>query len=143
MKKAHIVGLVMILAFGALGISQVASNITTYKGFTEAKASERPVQVKGAVDKSTVRFENDGRKFYFDIIDEAGERMTVLYQKSVPGNFNQASHVVAKGVYRDGVFEASELLIKCPSKYQGESYESDQPINMPKDASHGSYGGDK
>lgn len=143
MKKAHIVGLVMILAFGALGISQVASNITTYKGFTEAMASERAVQVKGAVDKSSVRFENDGRHFYFDIIDEEGQRMTVLYQKSVPGNFNQASHVVAKGVYGDGIFNASELLIKCPSKYQGESYESDQPINMPKDAAHGSYGGDK
>jgi cytochrome c-type biogenesis protein CcmE len=27
--------------------------------------------------------------------------------------------VVAKGRYQDGVFHASEVLTKCPSKYEG------------------------
>ena len=36
-----------------------------------------------------------------------------------PGNFNEATQVVAIGRYRDGVLEAEKLLVKCPSKYQG------------------------
>jgi cytochrome c-type biogenesis protein CcmE len=39
----------------------------------------------------------------------------------VPGNFDQATSIVAIGHYKDGTFAAEQLLVKCPSKYQAEA----------------------
>ena len=39
----------------------------------------------------------------------------------IPGNFDQAVSIVAIGRYQDDHFEAEQLLVKCPSKYQAEA----------------------
>ncbi|MDH4223841.1 MAG: cytochrome c maturation protein CcmE [candidate division Zixibacteria bacterium] len=36
-----------------------------------------------------------------------------------PANFEQATSIVVIGMYRDGIFIADQVLVKCPSKYQG------------------------
>jgi cytochrome c-type biogenesis protein CcmE len=54
----------------------------------------------------------------FIIRDNSGE-LNVAYKGSKPGNLEQASHVVAVGRYHDGRFDAEQLIVKCPSKYQG------------------------
>ena len=56
--------------------------------------------------------------------NEAGELMPVVYKGVEPGNFDQAETVVVVGRYADGVFQASQILVKCPSKYEarGESH---------------------
>ena len=46
----------------------------------------------------------------------------------VPGNFDQATSVVAKGISNENEFVADKLLVKCPSKYQGEDGEEYQDI---------------
>ncbi len=125
MKRAYVIGAVLIAAFAALGITQFRSMLTPYVGFPEAQASGEQVQVKGKIDKDSVRFDKKSNRLVFDVLDEDDRRMTVEYGRSAPGNFNQASHVVAVGVYKDGRFQASDLLIKCPSKYEGQSYPGD------------------
>ncbi len=45
--------------------------------------------------------------------------MPVLYAGVKPGNFEEATEIVAVGSYSDGAFHAEQLLVKCPSKYQG------------------------
>jgi cytochrome c-type biogenesis protein CcmE len=45
--------------------------------------------------------------------------MRVKSLKSKPSNFDQATHVKAIGMMAGGEFRAQDLLIKCPSKYQG------------------------
>jgi|DewCreStandDraft_4_1066084.scaffolds.fasta_scaffold01560_4 cytochrome c-type biogenesis protein CcmE len=122
MKRAYIVGGILVLAFAALGVSQFKSLLTPYVGFQEAMASETQVQVKGKIVRESVRFDREANRLIFDITDEEGRRMTVEYGRAAPGNFAQASHVVAVGQAKNGVFEARDLLIKCPSKYQGETY---------------------
>ena len=49
--------------------------------------------------------------------------MKVVYYGVVPGNFDQATSVVAKGIVKEQEFVADKLLVKCPSKYQGEDGE--------------------
>jgi cytochrome c-type biogenesis protein CcmE len=49
--------------------------------------------------------------------------MKVDYGGTKPGNFEQAESVVCIGVFKDGIFEAKDILVKCPSKYQGPEYE--------------------
>ena len=53
--------------------------------------------------------------------DEKGEVLTVEYRGVIPGNFDQATSIVAIGRYDDGRFRAEQLLVKCPSKYQAEA----------------------
>ena len=57
----------------------------------------------------------------FNLKDDKGEVMPVVYHGVIPGNFDQATMVVAIGRYQDGRFQAEELLVKCPSKYQAEA----------------------
>ena len=47
--------------------------------------------------------------------------MPVEYRGVIPGNFDQAVSIVAIGQYQGDHFEASQLLVKCPSKYQAEA----------------------
>ena len=51
--------------------------------------------------------------------DEEGKVLEVVYSGVKPGNFEEATQIVAVGSYSDGVFECEQLLVKCPSKYQG------------------------
>jgi cytochrome c-type biogenesis protein CcmE len=47
----------------------------------------------------------------------------VTYRDVKPANFEEAVSIVAIGTYRTGAFHAEKLLVKCPSKYQGEETE--------------------
>jgi cytochrome c-type biogenesis protein CcmE len=52
-------------------------------------------------------------------VDDDGNTLTVHYSGIKPGNFEEAVQIVAVGSYQEGVFYAEQLLVKCPSKYQG------------------------
>lgn len=120
MKRAYLVGVILVVAFAALGATQFRNTVRTYVSFTEARSAGRPVQIKGAVDKASVHVDKAHSNLNFNLTDPKGDRMTVVYRGTVPGNFGQASHVVAIGQYRESIFQASRLLVKCPSKYQGQ-----------------------
>jgi cytochrome c-type biogenesis protein CcmE len=60
--------------------------------------------------------------------------MPVHYYGVVPGNFEQATSVVLKGKSTEGVFVAEQMLVKCPSKYQGEGGNEYQDIRKHDDA---------
>ena len=115
----YTVGGVLIVAFLAYGATSFKSNLTPYVSFEEAQESPRRVQVAGGlVPDSTTYFEAE-ESLRFGIIEEGGETMTVLYEGVKPGNFEEATQIVAIGSYSEGYFRADQLLVKCPSKYQG------------------------
>jgi len=53
--------------------------------------------------------------------DDSNVEMKVVLDGAKPNNFEIATHVVAKGKCTDGYFHATEVLTKCPSKYEGQS----------------------
>ena len=59
----------------------------------------------------------------FSLKDTKGDVMPVEYRGVIPGNFDQAVSIVAIGEYKGDHFEASQLLVKCPSKYQAMAKE--------------------
>jgi cytochrome c-type biogenesis protein CcmE len=63
--------------------------------------------------------------------------MLVEYSGTKPGNFEQADKVVLIGRYQNGIFSADQLLVKCPSKYQGtsaaDSTQMQHPESIPKE----------
>jgi cytochrome c-type biogenesis protein CcmE len=84
-----------------------------------ASAGE-PCGLYGEVVKGSDRYDVVAARLEFQIKDTNGDTIPVVYRKSKPANFSQASHVKAMGAYRDGAFQADELVLKCPSKYIGQ-----------------------
>lgn len=114
-----IAGVVAIIGFVAFGAGAFRSNLTPYVSFHQAKASQDAVQVAGKLVHGSDVFDANSSRLFFTILDDQGETLRVAYKGLKPGNFEEATQVVAIGRVRGGVFEAEKLLVKCPSKYQG------------------------
>ena len=78
----------------------------------------------GALEKGTSRYNTGTKTLLFTLYDEkTKESIPVSYTDVKPANFEDAVSIVAIGRYDKGVFAAEKLLVKCPSKYQGEEIE--------------------
>ncbi len=107
------------LIFGA--ISFVETNVE-YASFGTAMTSHKKVHVKGAwIKEKGASFEQTKRQFDFYMRDDNGKEVQVLFDGAKPNNFEIAEAVVVTGRYEDGCFHASEILTKCPSKYEADS----------------------
>ena len=107
------------LVFGAMSFME--SNVE-YTDLRTAREIHKKVQVKGEWirDKET-RFDASSGRFIFYLKDDNGEEARVIYDGAKPNNFELATSVVVKGRYRDGEFHASDILTKCPSKYDADA----------------------
>jgi len=115
----YTVGGVLVVAFLAYGATSFKSNLTPYVSFEEAQRSARKVQVAGGLVPDSTTYIEDREMLQFGMVEENGDTMTVLYEGVKPGNFEEATQIVAIGTYSEGAFHANQLLVKCPSKYQG------------------------
>lgn len=115
----YIIGSVLVVAFLAYGATSFKSNLTPYVSFDEAKRSGAKVQVAGSLVTGSSEYLEDEQLLRFAITDETGQAMNIVYSGVKPGNFEEATQIVAVGTYHEGTFEAAQLLVKCPSKYQG------------------------
>jgi cytochrome c-type biogenesis protein CcmE len=70
-----------------------------------------------------------------------GQEMTVVSLKPKPSNFDQASHVKAIGNVAGGNFVAQDLLVKCPSKYQGVEKKAETAASPGEEATAGTQAG--
>ena len=114
----------IVLLAGFIGYAgfNLAESVTPYVSIAEARASSGGVQVKGLLDKNFVP-QQTCDEFTFSLQDETtGEVMRVKFDGIKPDQFDEAYHIVAVGKYaaEDETFHAKKLLIKCPSKYEGQ-----------------------
>ena len=124
MKRAYWAGAILVVGFLALGLSTFSRSMTPYVSFAEAKAAPRTVQVMGALEKGTSRYDTNTKTLLFTLYDaKTKTSIPVSYTDVKPANFEDAVSIVAIGRYDNGVFAAEKLLVKCPSKYQGEEIE--------------------
>lgn len=79
--------------------------------------SDRMVRVSGLVVGNTIDWDPQRLILRFEIAGEGGS-LPVLYQGVRPDMFQDGAQTVVEGRYASsGLFEASTLLLKCPSKY--------------------------
>ncbi len=124
MKKAYWAGGLILIGFLVLGLSTFTRSMTPYVSFHEAREARRTVQVMGALEKGTARYDSGTKTLFFNLLDpRTHEKIPVAYTDVKPANFEDALSVVAIGRYDRDVFRAEKLLVKCPSKYQGEEVE--------------------
>ncbi len=120
MRKIFLI--VLLAGFVAYAGMNLAESVTPYVSIAEARSSTGSVQVKGLLDKNFAPVQNCD-EFTFSLSDETtGETMRVKFDGIKPDQFDEAYHIVAVGKYdaADEIFHAKKLLIKCPSKYEGQ-----------------------
>ena len=111
--------IVAALVFGA--ISFVETNVE-YTDFQTAISTHKKVQVKGALVTEKEPYFDEGKtQFVFYLKDDNGKEEKIVFDGAKPNNFELAQAVVVKGRYQDGYFHASEILTKCPSKYEADA----------------------
>jgi cytochrome c-type biogenesis protein CcmE len=118
-KPVHILGVVVIVAALIFGASAFQSALTPYISIAEAKTAKGLIQVSGLVKDGKSSYDANGA-FTFVLTDDQGNTISVTSKRVKPANFDQAIGVVAVGRYKDGVLEADQLLVKCPSKYEAQ-----------------------
>ena len=139
MKTKYLIGIPIIIIFVIFGALSFRKTLTPYVSFEEARKSGATVQVIGEIVFSEVKYDIDAHQLQFPIMDENQDKMMVVYSGTKPSNFEQADRVVVIGRYENEIFVADQLLVKCPSKYQG-SIPSDlsqrkHPDFIPRDSS--------
>lgn len=57
----------------------------------------------------------------FSITDEKGAQLPIVFFGPRPDNFQRAAEAIVEGtLLPDGSFQANDLLLKCPSRYEEE-----------------------
>lgn len=121
MNLKIVLAVVLLALAVVVGVTSFRRTMTPYVSFAEAEKAGGSVQVNGVLaDKNYVARAED-QYLEFKLQDERGHVMPVVYRGVIPGNFDQATSIVAIGRYAGGHFEAEQLLVKCPSKYQAEA----------------------
>lgn len=86
------------------------------------------VRLRGDVEQGTLQSNPGELNHRFDIATQ-GESITVVYQKALPDTFEENSEVVTQGHLDDDfVLYADEVLVKCPSRYEGAPPTTDDPL---------------
>ena len=125
--RVIIAAAVVIAAMGYLIFTGLQSTSVYYMTVSELTASGssspvRPfgdVRVAGIVQENSVQRTPGDPTVRFIMADEGGS-IPVVYRGLVPDIFGPNIQVVVEGKYTNGVFQASTLLAKCPSKFTSQ-----------------------
>lgn len=119
-----IIGGVLIL--GAILFATVMSfqsNTVYYMTLQEfnaqkAKYAGQVVRINGPLDQSSIQIDQKNLILNFNLKD-GNIIQPVVYRGVVPDTMTTGESVVAEGkLDAQGVFQASNILVKCPSKYE-------------------------
>lgn len=94
------------------------------------------VRLKGIVEPGSVVSEPGKLGTAFRIA-ENGKSMAVTYDKAMPDTFKEGMEVVVQGeVGKNYTVSADEVLVKCPSRYEGQAPttegQAEHPADIPK-----------
>lgn len=120
MKKIHIITLVIVMvALGAI-VSTLMNN-ATYSDFTAAlQYPDQKYTVAGDLEKEKeidYKPQENPNIFSFYMKDKSGKAMKVILNQAKPYDFERAESLVVTGKITGNIFYATEVLMKCPSKY--------------------------
>jgi len=122
MKKMHIV-LMLAIITGVAIIIYGSKDVSTYASFADATQNTGSVKISGQLDLEhdvVYDIEKDANSFSFYMKDGDNVSKKVILNKPKPQDFERAESVVVTGKMQEDTFMASEILMKCPSKYKDE-----------------------
>ncbi len=122
MKKTYLLAVLMIVVAAVL-VLQAGGEVSPYANFDKATETEGKVKLVGSLvkDKPTV-FDpaTDPNYFSFFLEDTDGKEREVILLQGKPQDFEQSESIVLTGRMKGEQFIASDIQLKCPSKYKDE-----------------------
>ena len=126
MKKRYIIGgIILVAAVGYLLYMALGSSTIYYVTVSELLTGgsdnyDTSIRVAGKVDDGSITWDAEEIELRFAVV-EGGASLPVIYEGAKPSGLQVNSDILAEGKYHsDGVFRASTLIMKCPSKYEPE-----------------------
>ena len=122
MNKLQIIALICIAV--AVGVIVSATgDMSTYATFSEARETEQTVRVVGQLAKDKpIDYDpvSNPNMFSFYVRDTEGVESKVTLLAAKPQDFELSEQSVLTGQMKGDQFLASDMLMKCPSKYKDE-----------------------
>lgn len=118
------------IAIGALIMMSV--DFSTYDTIESARQKQGQfVHLIARLDRS-VPLDYDPEKnpnyLSFTAVDSLGGRAKVVYLNTKPAELEKSERVVLKGKMQGDVFQCSDILLKCPSKYKDDKNELEKTV---------------
>lgn len=116
-----IAGLLILVAIVLLVMA--SKDMSRYATFEDALSSTQEVKIVGHLSRDKEMHydpEKDPNYFTFYMKDAHGQEQKVLFRNRKPQDFELSEQIVITGKYDGGIFVASDMLMKCPSKYKDE-----------------------
>ncbi len=127
MKRTHIIALLFIAVLTGVLISMLG-DFSRYETFDSAYAQKgKEINVVGVLAAgSELIYEplKDPNRFIFYLEDENGVVREVFYKGEKPTDFERSEKIVVTGKLVGEQFVASKILMKCPSKYVDEQFQT-------------------
>ena len=123
MMKFVIGGVVVVVVIGVLIATSFSGSTSDYLTIAEVKAlgpdQARDSRVAGEIVPDSVEWSTRDLHLTFEVDDGTGQ-LAISYHGPQPDMLVDAVEAVVVGKYdpEAQVFEAEELLMKCPSKYE-------------------------
>ena len=132
MKKIHIIAIFGIAVALAVIVSTI-SNSSTYAPFRTAIENEgKTFHVVGKVNLQKDFIYNpevNANLFGFYLVDNEGIEKLVMYNGTKPQDFERSEQIVVVGKMSGNDFHANQLLMKCPSKYNGNQQDQMKAVS--------------
>lgn len=113
---ALIIGVIVVI-LSSTGSGAYSLKIKEVKA-NKAKLSGKELRVSGKVVKGSLR--NNGGSFDHEFLLSDGNGLDLVchYHGALPDPFKEGRNVIVQGMLKkDGSIQASQLIVKCPSKY--------------------------
>lgn len=120
MKGPVITTVVALLAMTGV-VAAFLTNASPYVTVAQAReSSSNRLHLLGSLEKGSIQTDFKHGAMTFRLKDPKGEICTVRHMGEPPSNLAEAKEVVAVGAMQGGEFVSEQLLLKCPSKYEGD-----------------------
>lgn len=127
--------IVVLSSFGYLVYGGIGENLVYFvtPGELLAKGSQaydKPIRLGGQVMPGTMQWDADAVDLRFTLQDENGE-VLVHSSKAPPAMFREGQGVIVEGeLSRDGVFQASTVMVKHSNEYRPPADGHPKPEDM-------------
>ncbi len=118
-------GLAILAVIGYVLFTSFQSNAVYYYTLPEFKAQQsklagQTLRINAPLDKNSIQLDQKAVVLRFNLKD-GDVVQPVVYHGVAPDTFTTGETIVAEGhLGTDGVFQADNLLVKCPSKYESQ-----------------------
>ena len=134
MKRTHIIALIFVAVLVASLTVMLGKGFSRYESFESSYAKKgKEFTVVGYLNKEKGIEYNptvDPNKFSMYVIDERQVERQVVVFKAKPRDIEKSEKIVVTGKMKGDVFEAHDILLKCPSKYKNREQQANNGRNI-------------